>query len=99
MSTATDIAPGVQPISEVRWRQSVRVRGRVRDLRVRPTAGGTASLECTLIDDTGGITLIFLGRRHIGGISLGRVMEVEGMVSENRVRLVILNPRYTLCSD
>ncbi len=99
MSVDTDVAPRLQHIGEVRWRKSVRVRGRVRDLRVRPTAGAAASLECTLVDDTGGITLVFLGRRHIGGITLGRVMEVEGMVSENRVRLVILNPRYTLCGD
>lgn len=95
----TDVAPRVQPIGEVRWRQSVRVRGRVRDLRVRPTAGGTASLECTLVDDTGGITLVFLGRRRIAGIGLGREMEVEGMVSESRARLVILNPLYALQSD
>jgi len=93
MSVITD---PVRPIGDVRWRQMVRVRGRVRDLRVRPTDGGVSSLECTLVDDTGGLTIVFLGRRRISGIELGRVMEVEGMVAENRMRLVMLNPLYTL---
>lgn len=99
MSAAADAHAHVQPIGEVRWRQSVRVRGRIRDMRVRPSAGGGASLECTLVDDTGGITLIFLGRRRIAGVGLGREMEVEGMISESRARLVILNPLYTLYSS
>jgi hypothetical protein len=64
--------PHVEPIGDLRWRRRVRVRGRVRDLRVRPTADGVASLECTLVDDTGGITIALLGRRHIGGVTLGR---------------------------
>ena len=96
MSVTAPPAPAVHPISAVRWRAWVRVRGRVRDLRVRPTAGGVSSLECTLVDDTGGLTIVFLGRRRISGIELGRVMEVEGMVAENRMRLVMLNPLYTL---
>jgi hypothetical protein len=96
MSATAPPAPAVQPISEVRWRTWVRVRGRVRDLRVRPTDGGVSSLECTLVDDTGGITLVFLGRRRISGITLGQEMEVEGMIAENRMRLVMLNPLYTL---
>ena len=96
MSVMAAPAPTLQPIGEVRWRQVVRLRGRVRDLRVRPTNGGVSSLECTLVDDTGGITIVFLGRRRISGITLGRDMEVEGMVAENRMRLVILNPLYTL---
>jgi len=96
MSITAPPAPAVQPISQVRWRAWVRVRGRVRDLRVRPTDGGVSSLECTLVDDTGGITLVFLGRRRISGITLGQEMEVEGMIAENRMRLVMLNPLYTL---
>jgi hypothetical protein len=86
----------VQAIGEVRWRQIVELTGRVRDLRVRPTPEGTSSLECTLVDATGGITLIFMGRRQIGGVALGIQMRVRGMVSENRSRLVILNPTYEL---
>jgi hypothetical protein len=94
MSTTTRV-----PIGEVVWREQVRVRGRVRSMRVRPWAGGVATLECTLVDGTGGITLIFLGRRRIAGIHLGCELEAEGMVSESRERLVLLNPVYTLFVD
>ena len=40
--------------------------------------------------------VIFMGRRRIGGVTLGRAMEVEGMVIENRGRLAVMNPAYTL---
>ena len=83
-------------IGDVRWRQRVRVRGTVRALRVQPWEGGVATLECTLVDDTGGLVIIFMGRRRIGGVRLGVPMEVEGMVIENRGRLAVMNPAYTL---
>jgi DNA/RNA endonuclease YhcR with UshA esterase domain len=83
-------------IGDVRWRQRVRVRGRIKALRVQPWEGGVATLECTLIDGTGGITVIFMGRSKIGGIHLGSVLEIEGMVIESRGRLAVMNPSYTL---
>jgi len=86
-------------IGEARWRQRVRVQGQVRSMRVRPWGEGISTLEATLVDDTGGITLVFLGRHHIAGIGLGRRLEAEGMVGENRERLVILNPIYRLLTD
>jgi hypothetical protein len=86
-------------IGEARWRQRVRVHGQVRSMRVRPWGEGISTLEATLVDETGGITLVFLGRHHIAGIALGRRLEAEGMVGENRERLVILNPIYRLLTD
>ena len=83
-------------IGSISWRQRVRVRGKVRSLRVQPWEGGVATLECTIVDDTGGLVVIFMGRRRIGGVSLGAAMEIEGMVIENRGRLAVMNPAYTL---
>jgi hypothetical protein len=94
--TVTDADRAHSPIGEARWRQRVTVRGRVRSMRVRPWAGEAGALEVTLLDDTGGITAVFLGRTHIGGIDLGRWLEIEGMVGQSRSRLVILNPEYRL---
>jgi hypothetical protein len=88
--------PAVQRIGEVRWREVVLVRGQVRSLRVRPWGDGVATLEATLVDDTGGLTLVFLGRHHVAGLALGGRLEAEGRVGENRERLVILNPIYRL---
>jgi len=88
-------AEGTSPIGEVQWRQRVRVAGRVRSVRV-PTGGATANLECTLVDATGAILLVFQGRRRIPGIQQGARLVAQGMVGAWEGRLAILNPDYEL---
>jgi RecG-like helicase len=85
----------VTPIADVQFRERVKVRGRVRSLRVRPWAD-SPTLEVVLVDDTAGITVVFLARRSIGGVRPGTVMSVEGMVGAHERRLAILNPEYEL---
>jgi hydrogenase maturation factor len=58
--------------------------------------GSTPSLELTLRDDTGSITVVFLGRRHVAGIEPGARMIVTGTVGEHGGLLAILNPLYEL---
>lgn len=87
---------GVTPIAQVRWRERCKVAGRVRAMRVQPWSEKVQSLELTLVDDTGGITVVFLGRRTIGGVHLGARLVVEGTVSETRGQLALLNPAYQL---
>jgi len=86
------------PVVEATWRSHVKVAGRVRSVRVQPRVG-VPTLECTLIDDTGGITLVFLGRRKVPGITCGRRLVAEGTVGEHHGRLAILNPMYDLLGD
>ena len=85
----------ITPIGDTTWRQYTRVRGRVRSVRIQPWAN-VATLECTLLDDTGGLELVFLGRRHVAGIRPGARLTAEGMVGEHHGRLAILNPVYDL---
>jgi RecG-like helicase len=87
---------GVIPIAEVVWREHVKVAGRVKAMRVQPWSEQVVSLELTLADQTGGLTIIFLGRRHLGGIHLGSHLVVEGRVAEVRHQLAMLNPAYQL---
>jgi hypothetical protein len=98
-STETEPAPpepaGCVPIGDVRWRHDVRVTGRVRSVRVQPRAN-VPTLECTLVDPTGGITVVFLGRRRVPGIGLGTWMTVEGRAGSHHGKLALLNPEYTL---
>ncbi|HEY4396262.1 MAG TPA: hypothetical protein VGO28_01180, partial [Acidimicrobiia bacterium] len=82
-------------IADVEWRQRVRVTGTVSALRVQPMSG-TCALECTLVDDTGGISVLFLGRRTIAGIAIGTSLTVEGMVVDHHGRLAIMNPVYEI---
>ncbi len=87
---------GVTPIGQVQWRERVKVAGRVKALRVQPWSEKILSLELTLVDGTGGLTVVFLGRRHIGGVRLGARLVVEGTVAETRNQLALLNPAYQL---
>ena len=87
---------GVIPIGDAQWRQRVKVAGRVKALRIQPWADEVASLELTLADGTGGLTVVFLGRRRLGGISLGTHLVAEGVTSSHHGLLTILNPSYQL---
>jgi hypothetical protein len=53
-------------------------------------------LEVEIWDETGGVTLQFLGRREIAGLEVGSVMIAEGMVGEQNGALTILNPSYEI---
>ena len=83
------------PIAQIPARQRVTVGGRVRAIRVQPW-GGNPALECSLADDTGSITLVFFGRREVGGVRLGTIMSVSGVAGEHHGMKAILNPDFTL---
>jgi amino acid transporter len=95
---SADLPPDRVPIASVKYRERAQVAGRLRKVSVQPH-GGINSLECTLVDETGGIRLVFLGRRSIAGITAGTRMVVEGMVGEDAGRLTIFNPVYRLVAE
>ena len=88
-------AAGTTPIAEVTWRARVRVAGRVKSIRV-PTRTPTPNLECTLVDGSGALLLVFQGRRKIPGIQQGARLVAQGTVGAWEGRLAILNPDYEL---
>jgi hypothetical protein len=94
---AVDVPVGSGPmtIAGLRFRHRATVRGHVRSIRVQPLAG-TPTLECVIADDTGQVSVVFLGRRRIAGVEVGRTLVVEGMVGSYQGRLSFLNPRYDL---
>ena len=71
------------------------MQGRVRTVSVTPVSGVPA-LRAELCDATGGIVVMFYGRRRIQGIEPGATLRVEGMVGSDGNRLAILNPLYEL---
>ena len=85
----------VVPIGDVQWRTHARIKGRIRSLRVQPWAN-VATLECVVVDETGGLLLVFLGRRRVAGVELGRYVMAEGMVGNQRGYLAMLNPEIQL---
>ena len=87
--------PGATPIAEARWRDRVRVAGRVRSVRVAPLHDAP-TVELVLVDGTASISVLVLGRRSIAGVGVGTKMAVEGTVGIHKTRLAILNPSYQL---
>ncbi|MCU4184431.1 amino acid permease [Acidiferrimicrobium sp. IK] len=87
--------PGTVPLGEVRHRQRVSVGGKVRTVQVQPWAG-VPTFECTIVDATGALTIVFLGRRSVAGIKPGMYLRAEGTVGVHRDRLAMLNPVYEL---
>ena len=85
--------PGSTPIVEVQARRKAKVTGRVVAVRVQPW-GGAATLEATLSDGTGQVTIVFLGRRHVGGVKPGALMTAEGVLGTHGNRVAMLNPIY-----
>jgi hypothetical protein len=54
------------------------------------------ALEAELYDGSALITIIWLGRRRIGGIEPGRNLQVEGRIGVHDGARVMFNPRYEL---
>ncbi len=52
--------------------------------------------ECEVFDRTGGLTLIFTGRRSIPGIELGSQIRATGTIGETTGRLTITDPAYQI---
>jgi RecG-like helicase len=97
-TTAVQTIAGTVPIRTVRWRQRVRIAGTIRSTRVQPS-GGVPTLECVISDSTGSMSVVFLGRRQVAGLDIGRRLIAEGMVGSHSDRLAILNPIYELLFD
>jgi amino acid transporter len=86
---------GRVPIQNATHRQTAVVEGRVRSVQVSPISGSPA-LRCELVDETGGVTLLFYGRRSIAGIEPGVQLRAEGRIGTYRGHLAIANPLYSL---
>jgi amino acid transporter len=88
-------AEDVMPIGTVQWRKRAQVQGKVTSIKPAPSSAAPV-LEIELWDESGGITLQFLGRREIAGLEVGTELRAEGMVGEENGALKILNPSYEL---
>lgn len=86
---------GATRISETIDRQSATLRGTITVLTMKPR-NGTPWLEAELRDGSGEVTLIWMGRREIPGITAGRELSVTGRISDVDGQRRIYNPRYEL---
>jgi hypothetical protein len=88
-------AHGAQPLDQIQLRKPARVAGMVDSIRVVPRAGAD-SLEVVVTDGRSRVIAVFLGRRKIVGLSVGRKVVLEGTVAAVGSRPVMYNPLYQL---
>jgi hypothetical protein len=88
-------AENITPIGNITWRKRAHVQGRVSSIKSAPS-GSSPLVEVEMWDESGGVTLQFLGRREITGLEVGSQLKAEGMVGENSGQLIILNPSYEI---
>jgi hypothetical protein len=74
---------------------TVSITGRLRSVTLRPVANSPA-VEADLWDGTGRMTVLWLGRRRIAGITPGRHVTVHGRVIVDGDERLMVNPRYEL---
>jgi hypothetical protein len=83
--------PGTMRIAECPSRKPIRVAGVVRRLTLRPRED---SMEAVISDGTGEASAMWTGRSNIPGLSLGSRVTLEGVLSKERERIRMVNPRY-----
>ena len=88
-------APTPVPIADVAWRDQVAVAGTVRSMRLAHAESGD-TLELTVFDDSGGITVVFTGRTEVPGVDLGTSLELHGRAGSRRGALALMNPELRI---
>lgn len=86
---------GPLSIADAPDRELVTVHGQLRTVTLRPR-GGVPALEAELYDGSAVLTVIWLGRRRITGVSPGRSMRVTGRIGVLDGIRTMYNPRYEL---
>ena len=87
---------GATAAAKVKVGELVKVHGAIRALRVRPNKS-VPMVEAELWDGSGFVTLIWLGRRSIRGITPGRAVIAQGRLSRGPAdQPTLFNPRYEL---
>lgn len=86
---------GAVPIAQCRRGEVVRVCGTIRTVAQRPRAKAPA-LEIEVYDGSGHVGVVWLGRRRIPGIDVGRMLVIRGRVTCPMGDPVIFNPEYEL---
>jgi hypothetical protein len=89
-------APTTIPVAEAQPRERVAVCGVITALGADRWGGDATSLDVTVTDKTGSLTVSFVPRRGIAGLELGRTVIVGGPVLHRRGRQTMMNPHLWL---
>lgn len=96
--SVVDVSPARKawtPIGKVKMRAIETTGGRISYIEVSPR-DAPARLIMRVVDESGAIDCVFLGRRFIAGLEPGAIVGIEGRVAPGADVPVIFNPRYEL---
>jgi hypothetical protein len=85
--------PGSVRIGSCPGRTHVKLAGVVKRITVTPIQG-SESLEAVIFDGTGEVSVVWMGRRTIPGLTLGTHVVVQGVVAEDRSGRKMVNPTF-----
>jgi hypothetical protein len=96
----TDVAPWagrarLGRIADVQPRRRALVSGTIRSTKTIKV-GSSPAFRAELVDDSGRLDLVFLGRRNIPGLVNGCRCTIEGTVLVKGPRLAVWNPLYRI---
>lgn len=94
----SSMAGEISQIADAHARQRVRIRGRILAVTYG-SYDAQPSFTARVTDPTGSISLLFMGRRDVAGLTPGRLIAASGMVAYHRDRPVIFNPEYELLPE
>jgi len=83
------------PIISIRPRSRVVITGMIRSTGT-VTVGSGLAFHFTLVDGSGELDVLFLGRPTVGGLLPGIRLTVEGRVGTYDCKLALWNPRYRI---
>jgi RecG-like helicase len=88
-----DTVPGSVRIADAEDRKRVKLAGAVRRITIRPVMG-FEGMRLLLFDGTGEVSVVFLGRRTIPGLTLGSRLVVEGVLGRTGGTREMVNPGF-----
>jgi len=80
-------------IDDAKDRSRVKLAGAVRRITIRPVKG-FEGMRLQLFDGTGEVSVVFLGRRSIPGLTLGSRLIVEGVIGRSGDVRQVVNPSF-----
>lgn len=98
-AAATPVRPsGMTVIAELRPQSYVAVQGMVRSAGT-VTLGSGLAYHFTLVDGSGELDVLFLGRSEVAGLQPSTRIIAEGTLGSYGGKLALWNPRYAIEPD
>ena len=89
------VAEGADVIATCERGRPVTVCGTIRSVTLRPRVN-VPTLEAEVYDGSGHMTLVWLGRRRLSGVYVGRSITAHGRVTCPHGSPMMFNPSYRL---